>query len=345
MLYTATEVAEQINATKPDFKHFKELFTLDDATKQIKEDFDNTTCVFQKILKAQIICCYRQTHPRFWIDIKVYKEFLFDNTKDMGVTKGINSYNNQDYIDLNGTYFIYKSFSTSTQVAGNLVDVQNYLPKYLWNKVRTKAQVEYKELKPDGFSLATFKNYLAGLKKEIPSSQAIKYLEQLNAFPLDIKQRYIEVLVNHLSQPSWEFQEYLSSYSTNIRQYAHTEGLPKFKYISLSRYYIKNLVESKSMLVPQSVMDSQDSAYKPFVTGIKRKPTTDMNQFTALAGTLLVLKAVVKQNVKREDIYTYFIEELEKHLKDPAYDEVKAKYFETLKNTRNSIDEVLNGSI
>ena len=37
--------------------------------------------------------------------------------------------------------------------------------------------------------------------------------------------------------------------------------------------------------------------------------------------------------------------ELEKHLKDPAYDEVKAKYFETLKNSRNSIEEVLNGSI
>ena len=40
-----------------------------------------------------------------------------------------------------------------------------------------------------------------------------------------------------------------------------------------------------------------------------------------------------------------FIEEIENHLKDPAYDEVKAKYSETLENTRNSIEEVLNGSI
>ena len=31
MLYTATEVAEQINATKPDFKYFKELFILENA--------------------------------------------------------------------------------------------------------------------------------------------------------------------------------------------------------------------------------------------------------------------------------------------------------------------------
>ena len=37
---------------------------------------------------------------------------------------------------------------------------------------------------------------------------------------------------------------------------------------------------------------SEDSSYKPFITGLKRKPTTDMNQFTALVGTLLVLKAV-----------------------------------------------------
>ena len=82
------------------------------------------------------------------------------------------------------------------------------------------------------------------------------YLAQITNFPLDIKQQYIEVLVNHLSQPSWEFQEYLSGYSINLHKYANTEGLPKVKYISLSRYYIKNLVESNSMLVPQSVMDS-----------------------------------------------------------------------------------------
>ena len=249
------------------------------------------------------------------------------------------------YIDLDHTYFINSSFDSSTQVAGNLVDVQNYIPKYLWNKVITKSQVEYKQLKPDVFSLTTFKNYLEGLKKEIPSSQAVMYLAQITNFPLDIKQQYTEVLVNHLSQPSWEFQEYLSGYSINLHKYANTKGLPKVKYISLSRYYIKNLVESSSMLVPQSVMDSLDSAYKPFVTGVKRKPTTDLKQFSALVGTLIVLKAAVKQTTELVEVYTYFIEELENHLKDPAYDEVKAEYFETLKNTRNSIDEVLNGFI
>ena len=344
MIYTATEVAEQINATKPDFKHFKELFTIDDVNK-FKEDFDNTSCIFQKILKAQIICCYRQTHSRFWIDIANYKEFLFYKAKDMGVLKRIRPYDKTEHIDLDHTYFINSSFDSSTQVAGNLVDVQNYIPKYLWNKVRTKSQVEYKQLKPDVFSLTTFKNYLEGLKKEIPSSQAVMYLAQITNYPLDIKQQYIEVLVNHLSQPSWEFQEYLSGYSINLHKYAHTEGLPKVKYISLSRYYIKNLVESNSMLVPQSVMDNLDSSYKPFVTGIKRKPTTDFKQFSALVGTLIVLKTVLKQSTELVEVYTYFIEELEKHLKDPAYDEVKAEYFETLKNTKNSIDEVLNGFI
>ena len=344
MLYTATEVAEQINATKPDFKYFKELFTIDDVNK-FKEDFENTTCTFQKILKAQIICCYRMTHSKFWIGISSYTKFLFNNTKDMGGLKKIRSYNQGEYIDLDHSYFIDSSFDSSTQVAGNLVDIQNYIPKYLWNKVRTKSQVDYKQLKPDVFSLTTFKSYLEGLKKEIPSSQAVRYLAQITNFPLDIKQQYIEVLVNHLSQPSWEFQEYLSGYFTNINQYANTEALPKVKYISLSRYYIKNLVEANSLLVPQSVMDSLDSCYKPFVTGVKRKPTTDLNQFTALVGTLIVLKASVKQTTKLGEVYTYFIEELENHLKDPAYDEVKAKYFETLKNSRNSIDEVLNGSI
>ena len=157
MIYTATEVAEQINATKPDFKHFKELFTIDDVNK-FKEDFDNTSCIFQKILKAQIICCYRMTHSRFWIDIDNYKEFLFYKAKDMGLLKRIRSYDKVEYIDLDSTYFINSSFDSSTQVAGNLVDIQNYIPKYLWNKVRTKSQVDYKQLKPDAFSLTTFKN-------------------------------------------------------------------------------------------------------------------------------------------------------------------------------------------
>ena len=100
------------------------------------------------------------------------------------------------------------------------------------------------------------------------------------------------------------------------------------------------------MLVPQSVMDSLDSSYKPFITGINRKPTADTNQFTALVGTLIVLKTMVKQNTNHmTEIYEYFIEEIEKHLKDTAYDHIRAEYFETLKNNRNSIDEVLNGFI
>lgn len=343
MLYTVTEVAEQINATKPDFKRFKELFTSDDSV-QIKSDFDNTDCIFQKILKAQIICCYRHTHPRFWINVDTYRHFLFSNTKDMGLSKK-RTYNKQEYIDEDRSYYIQDSFNPSTQVAGNLTDVQNYIPKYLWNRIRTKSQVEYKQLKPDGFSLATFKNYLAGLKKEIPSSQAVNYLEQINGFPLDIKQQYIEVIVEHLSQPSWEFQEHISSYSLNLDSYAYESGLTKFKHIGLSRHHIKNLVESHSILVPQSVMDNQDSAYKPFVTGVKRKPTADMNQFTSLVGTLIVLKTVFKQNPKITEIYAYFIEEIEKHLKDPAYDQVKAEYTQTLKNTKESIEEILNGFI
>lgn len=344
MLYTATEVAEQINATKPDFKHFKELFTIDNPV-QLKTDFDNTTCVFQKILKAQIICCYRCTHPRFWVNVDVYANFLFSNTKDMGLSKKKN-FSGQEVIDTDYSYYIKDSFNSSTQVAGNLTDVQNYIPNYLWDRIRTKSQVEYKQLKPDGFSLATFKNYLKSLKKEIPSSQAINYLEQVNGFPLDIKQQYIEVIVEHLSQPSWKFQECISDRSLNLANYFYKKELTKFKHIGLSRYHIKNLVEAHSMLVPQSVMDSQDSAYKPFITGIKRKPTADTNQFTALVGTLIVLKTVFKQKSSHmTEIYEYFIEEIEKHLKDPAYDQVKAQYAQTLKNTKESIEEILNGFI
>lgn len=334
MLYTATEVAEQINATKPDFKHFKELFALNDEAK-IKEDFENTNCVFQKILKAQIICCYSQTHPRFWINIDSYKDFLFSNTKDMGVIKGINSYNKTEYIDMNGTYFIYESFSPSTQVAGNLVDVQNYLPKYLWNKVRTKTQVEYKQLKPDLFSLTTFKNYLEGLKKELHSTQAIKYLHQIESFESGIKQQYVELLNDHLIQPSIKFQDTLVEI---LPTRGFNQGLVKF--MSLNRWYIKKLVREHKLLVPESVLDTLDSSYKPFITGIKRKPTTDIHELSALVGTLLVLKIAI--NKCPNEINSYFIEQITEHLKHPDYKIPLEEYIYTLNLTKLSIEETIN---
>lgn len=347
-MYTIQQVADYINTNKPDFKEFKELFNPSSMEfYKIKNNIDLTKSMEEKLFKAQILACFYATHNNYYLNGEAelfLGKILYDNLKDskVRIRTGIYKRYNFDRI----SYVTIGQEFNNNLILAHVLDIQNYIPRYLWNKVRIKTAItDIKQLKPDGFSLVTFKNYLEGLKKEMPSSQAINYLEQVNRFPLEIKQQYIEVLVEHLSQPSWEFQEHISGYSLTLYDYAYIKGLAKFKHIGLSRYYIKSLVQAHSLLVPQSVMDNLDSAYKPFVTGIKRKPTTDMPQFTALVGTLIVLKTALKQNSEIAEIYTYFIEEIEKHLKDPAYDEVKAKYAQTLKNTKESIEEVLNGSI
>ena len=117
----------------------------------------------------------------------------------------------------------------------------------------------------------------------------------------------------------------------------------KTKYIYLHRYSIKGLASKSQILVNESVLDSSDSQYKPYITNIKRKPTTDIREFTALVGTLLIFKASIKSNPNEGQ--QYFAECLMEHLKDPGYEQVRTEYLETLKNTKESIEEILNGLI
>lgn len=334
-MYTVEQIANEINKLKPDFTEFKKYLQLQEQ-KNIQNDIDNTGNIFVKLFKAQLLLVMNKTHARYYIDANEYQKLLFTHVSDSGILSGRN-YNNSVYYYIPHSYYIKDKFQLD-QIAYYVTDIQNYLPKYLWDKVRSKTIQEFKTLQPDGFALITFKNYLAGLKKELSSTQAIEYLHQIKSFDPNIKQQYIEVLSDHLTQPSIKFQDTLVGILPSIN---YNKGLVKF--MSLNRWYIKDVVREYKLLVPESVLDSLDSSYKPFITGIKRKPSTDIHDLSALVGTLLILRVAVSKYPN--EINSYFIEQITEHLKHPDYKVPLEEYIKTLELTKLSIEETINGFI
>lgn len=325
-MYTIKQIADEINKLKPDFTEFKK-YLQSQKQKDIKIDIDN---IFVKLFKSQLVLVMKQTHARYYIDTDEYKKLLFTNVPEAGIIVGVSSYN-LTYYSTPMSYCIKDKFQ-SEQIAYYITDIQKYLPKYLWDKI--KPTQTFKELKPDQFSLVTFKNYLAGLKKEIPSSTALNYLTQIQSFDQQIKEMYIEALVNHIKQTSWDFQ-------TRVEQITGKSNSEfKQKFMGLSRYGIKGLVRKLKIPTSYSVLDTLDSSYKPFVTGIKRKPTTELNELSALVNTVIVLKCAVKQTPN--EVYSYFIEEITEHLKHQGYKEPLANYMNNLIKYKESTEEFIN---
>lgn len=341
-MYTTQQVADYINTNKPDFKEFKALF--DPSSMEfykIKDNIDLTKSMEEKLFKTQILTCFYKTHNNYWLSGEAelfLGKTLHDNLTGSKVLARTGTYAGYSFDSI---YYVQEGLKINNSlILAHVQDIQNYIPRYLWNKVRIKETVtDVKQLEPNEFSLTTFKIYLQNLKKELSSTIAIKYIKQIRKFnDNDIKEKFIEVLNEHLTQPSIELQKELSSMLNST--YNLTK---KNKYISLNRYSIKGLASKSQILVNESVLDSSDSQYKPYITNVKRKPTTDIREFTALVGTLLVFKTSIKSNPNEG--HQYFAECLMEHLKDHGYKQVRTEYLETLKNTKEAIEEILNGFI
>lgn len=338
-MYTINQIADEINKLKPDFKEFKKLLNNQEFTK-VKEDIDLTSNMSEKLFKAELVIMFYKTHNRLYYtgDSSFFYELVYKNVVGSGgITHKKNSWNDSYYYSIPIDYFIVDTLSLNT-ISAYVADIQNYLPAYLWNKIRTKAKQNFKELKPDLFALTTFKNYLAGLKKELPSTQAIEYLRQIRSFEPTIKQQYIEVLVDHLKQPSIAFQNYLAEFIPLVRKVNSNE-----KFVYINRGTIRNLANQYNLFVPYSVLDALDSSYKPFITNVPRKPTIEQNELSSLIGAILVLKTVAK--LEQKDCYNDFAEHIVQHLKHPDYAKPLQEYVSTLQHTKTQIEEILNGFI
>ena len=341
-MYTTQQVADYINTNKPDFKDFKALFDPSSMDfYKLKDNIDLTKSMEEKLFKTQILACFYKTHNHYWLsgEAEVFLgKTLHDNLTGSKVLARTGTYAGYSFDSI---YYVQEGLEINNNlILAHVLDIQNYIPKYLWNKVRTKTTVtDIKQLEPNEFSLTTFKNYLSSLKKELSSTRAIEYIKQIGKFnDMNIREKFIEVLNDHLTQPSIELQKELSSRVNST--YNLTK---KTKYISLNRHSIKGLASKSQILVNESVLDNSDSQYKPYITNIKRKPTTDIREFTALLGTLLIFKTSIKSNPNEGQ--QYFAECLMEHLKEPGYEKVRTEYLETLKNTKETIEEILNGFI
>lgn len=335
-MYTIKQVASEIDKLKPDFKDFITYLSSGNIT-MLQNDIANTINIFEKLFKMQLVMINDSTNNRvsLYILSETCAEFIYNHISDCAINQA-NLYKNK-YMYIY-RYHVKESF-LQEHIATHVTNIKQYLTPYLWNRVRSKITQNLKTLNPDQFSLTIFKTYLSSLKKEIPSTQAIKYLAQIKDFDLDIKQQYIEVLVNSITQTSLAFQEKLNNIIPSICDTDNTQ----VKFMHLTRYYIRDLAYELGIPVPSSVLDTGDSSYKPFITGVNRKPTLDLNEFTALIGTIHVLK--VSSKLTPDVIHDYFISELIKHLKQKDYAEIMKQYISTLELTKTSIEETINGLI
>lgn len=314
-MYTLQEIAEQIELTKPDFSEFLTLVNNRNDSMLI-EHVRNTYDIPSKVLKAEILSMMNRTHNNgsHWSFRKDCEQIITGNIVNC------KSFNLGNHYNSPSNYYIEKNFDPEYHILAHIKNPKPYLPSYLWNKVRAKKinTTSPKQLQPNDMSLHIFKTYLQNSKKQLTSTQVEEYLAQLkdNSFN-SIREDFMDVLFSKCTKPSIELQKRFSGQVYNGR----TPILPNqddavlYKYMTLSRYRVKNLANRLQVPVSQSIFDTLDSAYKPFITGIYRTPDTNINELSYLFSTLILFQISVLK--EPNPVYSYFIECLTKHLQAP----------------------------
>ncbi len=339
-MYTAQQVASKIEQIKPDFTEFINFLKVGKSEKLL-EDFNNTKSMFVKLFKAQLILITYQTHNQrysYSSDLNTFAQLLQDNLDKSGVSQHINAHSNYAYFTYLG-YYVSDSFEEH-HIAKYIIDAKPYLTPYLWNKVRIKTSkaINFKDLKEDIFAATAFKNYLINLKKPLPSTQAKVYVKQIKNFSMNIKQKYLEIIFDHLKNPSIDIQKELE-YNVPSQD---SDSIEKIMWLG-SKWQIQNLAIQNGIPVPLSVYDDKESDYKPFITNVKRKPTADLQNMSYLVGTAYLLKVLDK--LEPNPVYTYFVEQINEHLKEPEYEGPLKIYLASLKTTGEVLGEYCDGFI
>lgn len=312
-MYTIKEIAEQIELTKPDFKQFLEL--ANSRNSAIFADVTATTNIFSKILKAEILLMLSQTHNYgyYFGNKKECFDIISSNVSNHGLNGSINynAYNR---------YYVDKNFDNTCHILGNIKDPKPYLPTYLWNRVKAKkiSTETLKQLQPNQMSLQIFKTYLQGLKKNLSSIEVENYLKQLKDSSFEaIREDFMDVLFSKCPKPSIDLQKQLAGnvWNSQMLVVPDQENDVLYKYMTLSRKRVKQLADRLQVPVSQSVFDTLDSAYKPFITGIYRTPDTSINELSYLFSALLLFQISILETPN--PVYSYFIECLTKHLQAP----------------------------
>ena len=311
-MYTLEQVAKEIEQLKPDFTEF--LIVINTGTsKEIITHIEQTSNIFERLLKAEVILMLHNTHANksIWSVHIELGELLRTNLLSHGIRNNPNLYNNYS------KYLIRDSLDIACHISAHLKDPKPYLPKYIWDRIRIKRKLQtdpVKVLQPDGMSLAVFQRYLQSLKKPLSSVDARNYLKQIkdDSFQ-EMRQDFMNVIFEKCTKPSIDLQKDMSGHWYNDIPVLPNQDFDTVqKYMALSRDRIRNLAATLSIPVSPCIYDTRDSEYKPFITNMYRIPDTTMQEVSYLFNVILILQVSISKTPN--PVYEHFIEHISKHL-------------------------------
>lgn len=313
-MYTIQQIAAEIELTKPDLTEFLNLLLVARDV-DILRNIQDTLDIPIKLLKAEITLILFCTNQQ---------KSSWGMSKDLGViiTKDLSKHGLSITTSYTNTsnYCITEEFDPTCHILAHITEPRPYLPKYLWDKIRTKRKLQaipLKQLQPNHMSLVIFQTHLKNTKKSMSSVEAINYLTQINSnnFGL-IRQDFMAVIFDKCTKPSLDLQRQLSeSYRGQISRLPNQNDIGVSRYMYLSKSSIRSLASELNIPVLSCIYDTRDSEYKPFITNMYRIADGTNNEVSYLFSALIVLQSSIE--ITPNPVYSYFIEHITKHLQNP----------------------------
>ena len=318
---TNTEIANEINRLKPDFKEFWE--NLKGTSRELKFTPTNNTAI--NLFQIELLRIYHYIHPRIYLPYTL-----------QSVPKDIErSANYTPEIEL--TWRVTRDIESRTDtyhktILSKVINAKQYLNPYLRSKLgfTNNSTKDIKVLQDNEFSLSLFKEFLANRK--LPSTEVITYFNQIKQFKPEIRDQYMDILLNSCKEPSKKLQQEIdSSRVFNIP----LNSSPK--YIALTRYVIRGMGALKNVPIPEDLYNERDSEYTPFICGVPRKPTPTKAEVSSLVGIMLVIES---SDLPNKD---YIVKCLQDHLSNPTYGTLYTEQLATLREYADSIYTLTKG--
>lgn len=329
-MYTPEQVAQQINATKPDFKEFIELLNKDLAT-AILPNISGTTDIFAKLFKVELALMYYQTHPQ---------RYLGSNDEQAIYGIHVNHLTTRPAVQANrgiwGEYNLYKFEKNPDLFILNFIEsTKPYLPSYLYKKINpSTSNVAIKQLKDDTFTLGVFRSFVNNKPNSISSVQAEAYIRSIDHFE-STKYDYLELILDNCPKPSISLQSLLVNILPNQRNIG-----PAYKHMAICKWKLPNNKSSNRILSGSHIFNTRDSEYKPFITNLPRTPTPDAQQTEYLIDVLTKLQ--VDELTEPNATTQAFIESLAEHLNSPEYKDVIKTNLDRFKLQIRAYETVIN---
>lgn len=330
-MYTPEQVAQQINATKPDFTEFIAILNKD-VIPVILSHINNTIDTFAKLFKAELALMYYQTHAQRGIgsanERAIHETIAKHLTTRQAVTNKLSIW---------GEYSLSKFSRTPDNFILNFVDsTKPYLPSYLYKKLNpSTSTVAIKQLKDDTFTLGIFRANLANKPNSISSVQAEAYIQSIGDFKTT-KHEYMQLILDNCPKPSLKLQSLLE---TRLPNQCGLDNPTKYMALHKDQLSQDNKPHNR-VLSSSHLFNTRDSEYKPFITNLPRTSTPDAQQTEYLIDALTKLQ--VDNLICPKATTQVFIESLAEHLNLPEYKDIIKHSLDRFKLQIKAYEAVIN---